>query len=91
LDFTLTSEAIFALLEKQGYVCALTGLPIDLAESCRKHITGETTASLDRVDSSKGYVAGNVQWLHKDVNKMKWDLSQERFVEICRLVARKHQ
>lgn len=49
----------------------------------------EGTASLDRIDSSRGYVEGNVQWVHKDVNFMKQALSQERFVELCTLVAEK--
>ena len=44
------------LLKEQSGRCALSGLPIVAEEK-----TG--TASLDRKDSSKGYVPGNVQWL----------------------------
>jgi hypothetical protein len=42
------------------------------------------TASLDRIDSSKGYIIGNVQWAHKMVNRMKNDMPQEEFIEFCR-------
>lgn len=43
-------------------------------------------ASLDRIDSSQGYIKGNVQWVHKDINKMKFDLSQDRFLELCNII-----
>lgn len=40
------------------------------------------TASLDRIDSTKGYVEENVQWVHKDVNFMKSNLTEQRFKEL---------
>ena len=42
--------------------------------------------SLDRIDSNNGYVEGNVQWVHKDVNMMKKDYNQEYFINICKLI-----
>ena len=45
------------------------------------------TASLDRIDSEKGYVAGNVHWVHKTVNKMKMEFSVDDFVSVCKEVA----
>jgi len=39
----------------------------------------DTTASLDRINSSKGYTLDNVQWVHKTVNIMKQGLSDEDF------------
>jgi hypothetical protein len=41
----------------------------------------------DRIDSSKGYVVGNIQWVHKHINKMKNKYPQDHFIEMCRLVA----
>lgn len=55
--------------------CRLSGLPID-----------KRSGSIDRIDSSKGYIEGNIQWVHKDVNKMKNNLPQDRFVELCKLI-----
>ena len=34
----------------------------------------------------KGYIQGNVQWLHKDINKMKWNFDQNKFLEYCRII-----
>lgn len=82
----ISLEQTINLLEKQEYRCKLTGTQIGIATSSKGDAIGETTASLDRVDSAKGYTIDNIQWVHKDVNRMKWDLSQERFIEVCRMV-----
>ena len=44
------------------------------------------TASLDRIDSNKGYTIDNVQWVHKDINKMKMDLEEDVFIDNCKLI-----
>ena len=46
-----------------------------------------TTASLDRIDSTKGYFIENVQWVHKYVNIMKWHTANQEFIEWCKLIA----
>jgi hypothetical protein len=50
-----------------------------------------TTASLDRIDSSKGYIEGNVQWIHKHINKMKNNFNESYFIEICKKISQKNQ
>ena len=45
------------------------------------------TASLDRIDSTRGYTVDNIQWIHKDLNRMKWNLPNDYFINICTLVA----
>ena len=47
----------------------------------------DATASLDRIDSSRGYVPENVQWVHKVINRMKGTLSDDEFKSWCRTVA----
>jgi hypothetical protein len=59
-----------------GY-CALSGIPIVLGKE----------ASLDRIDSSLGYTSSNIQWLHKDVNRIKSDLDQDYFINLCKKIA----
>ena len=84
----LTIEYLYELLLKQNKKCALTGLDIDLTESRNNsNVAFEfMTASLDRIDSSKGYEPNNVQWVHKDINRMKWAFPQNEFIEMCQLV-----
>lgn len=83
IEFQITAEQAFQLFQKQNGRCALSKVAIDLPLT--NAATG--TASLDRIDSSVGYLAGNVQWVHKDINMMKGSLPQETFVSWCRLVA----
>lgn len=85
LVFDITAKDIFNLFIKQDRKCALTGLDLCF-RSCYGKWDGN--ASLDRIDSSKGYVIGNVQWVHKDVNKMKMDFKQDDFIRLCQLVAK---
>lgn len=82
-------EFLYNLLyEKQKCVCALSGLSIGIANTIDGDRHGETTASLDRIDSSKGYTKDNVQWVHKWLNMMKCNLSEKQFIELCGAVVR---
>lgn len=47
------------------------------------------TASIDRIDNSKGYIVGNVQWVHKQVNFMKGTMKQKEFIKFCKLISSK--
>jgi hypothetical protein len=86
LDFTITIEFLWELIQKQDFKCAISGLPIQLTQSRR---TGENmTASIDRRDSTKGYTPDNVQWVHKTINIMKNTLSEQEFIEFCKAVAK---
>ena len=82
--FNLTIEDVWFMYTVQEGKCALSGLPIGWAEVGSLH-----TASIDRIDSSKGYLKENVQLLHKDVNMMKQSFSQEYFIEMCSSIADK--
>lgn len=83
-QWDLTPEYVLDLYEKQEGLCALTGWPIGWPE---KGLT--STVSIDRIDSQEGYLQGNVQLLHKDVNMAKQQYSQEYFVGMCQAVADK--
>lgn len=85
-DFEISYEYATQIIEQQNFRCALSGQPITLISEggYRRH---KQTASIDRKDNDKGYVEGNVQWVHKDINKMKHALTEERFIEMCTAVA----
>jgi hypothetical protein len=70
------------LLIKQDFKCSLTGWDINAMQVCNK-------ASLDRIDSSLGYIEGNVQWVTSKVNMMKQHYSQKDFIDICIAVSNK--
>jgi hypothetical protein len=69
-------------LEQKGR-CALSNLPIEFSQSEKIR----PSSSLDRIDSSQGYYKNNIQWVHKDINKIKSKFNQEYFINMCKLVA----
>lgn len=83
-SFEIDIEYAWDLYEKQGKKCAITGTPIFF--SITRKTSNNTTASLDRIDNTKGYIEGNVQWVHKKINQIKMDLTVEDFFELCKNV-----
>jgi hypothetical protein len=73
---------------KQNKKCALTGDDLFFHKSCSSKDRGNS--SLDRINNNLGYIQDNVQWVHKDVNRMKWILSNDRFIDFCRKVVDFH-
>ena len=89
IEFNVTIEYLWELFLKQNRKCAYTGeeLCFGTLAQVRNKENREQIASLDRIDSDKGYVEGNVQWIHKKLNLMKQDLKEENFIGWCKKVA----
>lgn len=86
IDFCVTREYLTYLFNKNNQTCAVSG--IHLIMSPRTYKKGMIkTASLDRIDNSQGYYEGNVQWVHKKVNQIKWDLSMYDLKYWCKTIA----
>lgn len=82
LEVKITLKDAWNIFIHQDGMCALSGMPIFFGE-----VSGSPrTASLDRIDSKMGYTLGNLQWVHKDLNRMKGALTDENFISICRMV-----
>jgi len=87
-EFLIDREYAWKIFIKQNGKCALSGIDIVFAPTNQTHKLNRcSTASLDRIDSSKGYIEGNIQWLHKDVNTMKWDHTSKYFIDLCITIA----
>ena len=85
LEFKITIEYAWNLYVLQNRKCYFTNQIITFSRARRN--TSDKTASLDRIDSSLGYIEGNVQWVHKTVNSMKMTLSNEELINVCTLIA----
>ena len=87
IPISVTAEELWQLYVDQNGKCALTGLDITFGRHSKKKTKMQSqTASLDRIDSNTGYIRGNLQWVHKDVNIMKNRFDNSYFKHICRLV-----
>lgn len=76
IPFSLSLEYLWNLFLQQRGKCAITG---DDLGSIKE-------ASLDRIDSSLGYMEGNVQWVTKQANKCKHILSMQELYEFSQKV-----
>ena len=86
IEVSITKKYIFNIYKKQNKKCSLTGEKLYFTK-LKSNYHRYTTASLDRIDSSKGYIKGNVQWVCKKINMMKQQYSQKEFIEMCKKVA----
>jgi hypothetical protein len=84
IQWDVDAEYLWHLFLKQDRKCALTGLTLVMPKSTYDK---SKNVSLDRIDSTKGYVAGNVQWVHTDINRMKSVFTEDHFVRMCKAVA----
>jgi hypothetical protein len=87
----IDAEVIHNLFHKQHQKCALTGLPIQFENLTKNKAGYSCTASIDRIDSNRGYTLDNIQLVHKDINIMKNAFEQEYFIEICKLIVSKSE
>ena len=86
-EFLVSIEYLWELYIKQNKKCAISGVEIAFNE--RQGSRGRCcSASLDRIDSSKGYIEGNVQWVHKTVNIMKNKTEMNDFLSWCNKIAK---
>ena len=87
-DSDLTPEYLKELWEKQRGVCPYTSLNMELCENTQDyHIKGKPNkASLDRIDSSKGYIKGNVEFVCLAVNYAKNGFTKEEMINFFNLV-----
>ena len=90
-DDDVDMEYLWDLYNNQGGKCAISGMNISLnprwsAQNKGSYTAVIQTASIDRIENSKGYTRGNVQWVHKDVNYMRGSFSVQDFLSICKHV-----
>ena len=88
LEFSVDIDYLDNLFKLQKSKCSISGLDLQVSFV---NLESEITASLDRIDSSKGYIKGNVQWVHKDINRMKWEFSENKFFSLCKLITEYQQ
>lgn len=79
LHFSIQIEFAWELYLKQKKQCALSGWSLIMGRK-------KQTASLDRIDSKKPYTEDNIQWVHKDINRIKQNYKEDYLFEICKSI-----
>lgn len=86
-EFNLTIQDLKDVWDKQGGICPYTGIKLEDYDY-KPSSNSVYTASLDRIDSSKGYTKNNIQFVSKNINFMKNRLSHEEAVEFCKIISK---
>lgn len=86
-EFNLDSEFLSSLWQSQNGLCKFTGQPLEYTKAPK--IKNPFQASLDRIDSSKGYTKDNVRWVCWFINQMKMDYSEEEFIKLIKTANQK--
>lgn len=87
----LTETFLKELLENiQGNKCAVTNVGIKIyPKNSKKNL--HNTASLDRIDSTKGYTVDNVRWVCLGINYMKLDYDDCDIHTLLKLIVEKYK
>jgi hypothetical protein len=81
----LTLDHLLAVWDRQRGKCAFTGVALEHPRKGKK-VSFNFLASLDRIDSSKGYRDGNVQFVSVTVNHLKNSMSDSDVIEFLSIV-----
>lgn len=84
--FDITIEDMEQQYKKQHGLCAIS--KVKLSMPIARTMFKQCTASLDRIDSNKPYIKDNIQWVHKKIQQMKWNIPQNEFIEWCKIIAK---
>jgi hypothetical protein len=85
-DVDITMDDMMEIWDSQEGICPFTGVKLILNSYTKIVDNILFVASLDRIDSSKGYIKGNVRWISKGINFMKSDKNDEEVWEMCRMI-----
>jgi hypothetical protein len=86
LEINLDLKDLVLVWNSQNGICPYSGVVLKLPSS--KNNSKIYTASLDRIDSSKGYVKDNIQFVSTTINFMKNTLSDEETKEFCKQISK---
>ena len=87
-ELNVSIEYLREIWEKQEGICPYLGIKLTINTYGKIKKDPVTSASLDRIDSSKGYVKGNIQWISRSMNYLKNDMTEQQIQEVINLIQR---
>jgi len=82
----VTIENLKDQWDQQNGICVFTGIELILSSYSKIEKNPIYTASLDRIDSSKGYITGNIRWVSRAINWMKNDMNDIMVWELINIL-----
>lgn len=85
IEVNLSIEYLKEIWKNQEGLCVYSHIELKLPTGWND--TREDVVSVDRINSSIGYVESNIQFVYKKINLMKYTMSHEEFIKLCKLIA----
>ena len=71
---------LLELMKLQDCKCPYTGIQLSIGVNCElDHRVAKAKGGTNSID--------NLQWVSTAVNRMKWDLDEQEFIELCKTIA----
>lgn len=86
IEFNISPEYCFCIFLEQCGKCKLCNDNLYFPIKTSAPYIYKTNSSLDRIDSKKGYVIDNIQWLCKMCQIMKNAFDQTLFIQQCQKI-----
>jgi len=85
-EVDVTLEDLKIQWELQRGICFFSGINLKLSSHSKIKKNPIYSASLDRIDTNKGYVKGNIRWVSRAINWMKNEMSDDMVNELINLI-----
>jgi hypothetical protein len=82
----VTIQDLKEVWDNQNGICEFSGVKLILSSYSKIQKNPIYSASLDRIDSSKGYTKDNIRWVSRAINYMKNTMSDDMVWELCNLI-----
>lgn len=86
-ECTITLQDLQEQWDKQNGICPYSGIKLNIPTYTKNHKDPIHNASVDRIDSTKGYIPGNIQFVSTCINYMKNTMSDSDTRLMCKHIA----
>ena len=90
-DVDIDLQYLKEIWEKQQGVCPFSGVKLVLNAYTNIFKDQRYSASLDRIDSNKGYVKGNIRWVSRAINHLKNDMTDNQLIEFLNIISERYK
>lgn len=89
-EVKVSLDYVYRVGSSQDFLCALTGDELEFTRGGGQWMgkwCNPKSCTIDRIDSNKGYVEGNIQLVTWKANCLKQHLDNDEFIDFCKDVA----
>lgn len=89
VEFDIDELYLKEVYDKQNGMCFYSGIKMEIA--VKGYTDNMNTLSVDRIDSDKGYIKGNIVLCCDFVNTMKMKFTTSEFLKMCKVIVEYNQ